>query len=481
MPQCAVHRLRVAAASEPAARRFVTTLEDALRCATLPGDGRRVVVVRRLALGRVAHDAGTQRLGLLIEQRLARGEIAWAGVDEPPDPGADAVGFAGALEARVHLARRLVQGAPCDAWYWPLAVSEYRRDMAPREALRRVAQTLAALPEARVALPEWIAQLVDAAGVAGLCAALDERVARALLRDAGIVVPAGTAEVETIAPRARADVGAPASAPAQDVASPLPAPPAWLSAVLARAGRDEHVRAKRIAPATAQDGAPRVRSAPVATTAPVPAPDAARRSAIAPATALRTSPTQPASPAQTRPAGTPSPAASDIARPRAPTTTTRPDANGDWRPTACGGLLFLLPVLARAGLVQGDSPDADRAAALRVLRAALRRVRAAEDDAAWALLADLPTQRPSESRAAEERAQRELAAARGWLHRHARLGLVALVRRPARLALTATHIDLRFPLVGADVRVRRIGLDLDPGWLPWFGRVVAFQFAGRLP
>jgi hypothetical protein len=55
------------------------------------------------------------------------------------------------------------------------------------------------------------------------------------------------------------------------------------------------------------------------------------------------------------------------------------------------------------------------------------------------------------------------------------------VRRPARLAFTATHIDVRFPLAGADVRVRRAGLDIDPGWLAWFGRVVAFQFVGRLP
>jgi len=29
--------------------------------------------------------------------------------------------------------------------------------------------------------------------------------------------------------------------------------------------------------------------------------------------------------------------------------------------------------------------------------------------------------------------------------------------------------------------VRRAGLDIDPGWLPWFGRVVAFQFVGRRP
>jgi hypothetical protein len=28
--------------------------------------------------------------------------------------------------------------------------------------------------------------------------------------------------------------------------------------------------------------------------------------------------------------------------------------------------------------------------------------------------------------------------------------------------------------------VRRAGLDLDPGWVPWFGRVVGFHY-GRVP
>jgi hypothetical protein len=111
----------------------------------------------------------------------------------------------------------------------------------------------------------------------------------------------------------------------------------------------------------------------------------------------------------------------------------------------------------------------------------LRRARAAEDDRAWALVADLRVQRPADWHAADDRAQHELAAACGWPHRHARLGLAALVRRPARLALTAPHVDVRSPLATADVRVCRLGLEVDPGWLPWFGRVIAFHFVVVLP
>jgi hypothetical protein len=35
------------------------------------------------------------------------------------------------------------------------------------------------------------------------------------------------------------------------------------------------------------------------------------------------------------------------------------------------------------------------------------------------------------------------------------------------------------PLEAADLRLRRAGLDSDPGWVPWFGRIVSFHFVAR--
>jgi hypothetical protein len=63
-----------------------------------------------------------------------------------------------------------------------------------------------------------------------------------------------------------------------------------------------------------------------------------------------------------------------------------------------------------------------------------------------------------------------------WCRRYARVGLADLVGRPGRLAVTPTHLDVLFDHRQADVRVRRAGLDLDPGWVPWFGRVVQFHY-----
>ena len=52
------------------------------------------------------------------------------------------------------------------------------------------------------------------------------------------------------------------------------------------------------------------------------------------------------------------------------------------------------------------------------------------------------------------------------------------MRRPALVHATRTHIDLRFDARWVELEVRLAGLDLDPGWVPWFGRIVVFHFAG---
>lgn len=67
-------------------------------------------------------------------------------------------------------------------------------------------------------------------------------------------------------------------------------------------------------------------------------------------------------------------------------------------------------------------------------------------------------------------------AVRRWLRRSASIGLASLVSRRAYLTFTSTHVDLFFDLEQGDIRIRRAGLDLDPGWVPWLGRVVSFHY-----
>ena len=50
--------------------------------------------------------------------------------------------------------------------------------------------------------------------------------------------------------------------------------------------------------------------------------------------------------------------------------------------------------------------------------------------------------------------------------------MTSICQRSGRLRFEAGWIELHLPLDSVDTRIRRLGLDLDPGWLPWLGCVV---------
>jgi len=51
-----------------------------------------------------------------------------------------------------------------------------------------------------------------------------------------------------------------------------------------------------------------------------------------------------------------------------------------------------------------------------------------------------------------------------------------LLRVAARVIYTATHVDVEFPESAVRLPVRLAGLDFNPGWVPWLGRVVTFHY-----
>ena len=69
-----------------------------------------------------------------------------------------------------------------------------------------------------------------------------------------------------------------------------------------------------------------------------------------------------------------------------------------------------------------------------------------------------------------------LTVVRRWCRRQARIGLASLVCRSGRVKPSLTHLQIGFELAEADLRVRRMALDVDPGWVVWLGRVVSFQY-----
>ncbi|MEW5755362.1 MAG: hypothetical protein AB1810_03585 [Pseudomonadota bacterium] len=68
-----------------------------------------------------------------------------------------------------------------------------------------------------------------------------------------------------------------------------------------------------------------------------------------------------------------------------------------------------------------------------------------------------------------------LALAQRWYGR-AGLWTPGLLRLDARVQADPSHVDLYAPLSAVQLPVRLAGLDINPGWLPWLGRVVNFHY-----
>ncbi len=73
-------------------------------------------------------------------------------------------------------------------------------------------------------------------------------------------------------------------------------------------------------------------------------------------------------------------------------------------------------------------------------------------------------------------------AVRRWCRRVGRININTVVNRTGRVWKTRSDLDVTLPLAAVDLRIRRIGLDIDPGWLPWIGKhglVVRFHYNDR--
>lgn len=51
-----------------------------------------------------------------------------------------------------------------------------------------------------------------------------------------------------------------------------------------------------------------------------------------------------------------------------------------------------------------------------------------------------------------------------------------LLRVPSLCRASASHLDLYYPLSAVRLEVRLSALDINPGWVPWLGRVVSFHY-----
>jgi hypothetical protein len=93
--------------------------------------------------------------------------------------------------------------------------------------------------------------------------------------------------------------------------------------------------------------------------------------------------------------------------------------------------------------------------------------------ASWWPLGLLPSKNPA---SLDDLLRAWAVATRRWCWRAGRITVREIITRSGLFSVNRTDLDVSLPLETADVRIRRLGLDLDPGRLPWFGRIVHFHY-----
>jgi hypothetical protein len=136
------------------------------------------------------------------------------------------------------------------------------------------------------------------------------------------------------------------------------------------------------------------------------------------------------------------------------------------------GVLLLVRPLARMGLGGwlGRHPDlAASGFARALLRHVAQRMRMPPEDVLFTMLGEDDAAPPAPLDAWRIGLDR-------WLRRRVRRRLADVAQRPGWLCRSEDSLVVRFAADAADLRLRRLALDVDPGWVPWLGCAVRYHF-----
>jgi hypothetical protein len=455
-------------------------IEDGLASADF-GDCGRLIYVRRLALPAFATRFNGPAAARAIEAsfRALLPEAVHGG--EPHAASAPMVWFADVLEARLTALSHRVEGRALTAWFWRHVDPSFARETEPAiadvfAALERMNEgaitPVVAMKELARRWRRWSSPAFERF-LTALPAVAESGSEPAPPQDTGPPAPIYKSEppIRVLAAQAAARLSL--------AARVAPARAAWLArweliaADIMHADSPRPVQDTRVRELSGHALSPaRIALAPASIEREIPA------DARGPSTSEPRAP-----PADARPDGSHEIAPRPDAASRAPRASARarfelPPWLTDAQPTAHAGFFLLLNAWHAVGADDWIAADAGVRRDAWLERWA-RGFGLPMDD-----VQQLAWQSPALLQEADERELAHLRhAARRWLRTVARIGPASLVVRPGAVAITGTHIDVVLPLHSVDLRVRRVGLDQDPGWVSWLGRIVAFHYveAGNAP
>jgi hypothetical protein len=461
-----VRRGRLGLSAEAPRQKLAFLAEESLRLCSLPGEAEgRVYHFQRLHVqGLSENDDRTAWLSAFQNAIERQASLAIHGSD-PRAAGAEAVYFRSQQEAcETFLALIAARNAPT-AWYWPhiigLPAAAAHKASMPQQ-VARVVEKLLATPAGWMAVATAVLSAASQSDVITVIKLLpDEMIAHWLSQlggtDSAYAAPVRFSDsVTSILMRAIAALGANAPAvlwlASLAVIRVLPASAENRSAVrVAKASLRKLIAESAIGPA----GAIWTETSPEACEANTVQPAAPEALSQVPASAWR--------PAENRIVG----------------KRSVPQALRDefcfGEPTSGAGLYFLVNALR---YLQVEQQHFSLAFLARLfLRIAQHSgIEAGDPILLWAEV----TAEQSGPEPIDDRLLRVwLLKVRRWCWRTGRISMRDIVRRPGYVTLTRTDLDVTLAIDSADVRIRRIGLDLDPGWVPWFGRVVHFHYRYR--
>ncbi|WP_313952979.1 hypothetical protein [Accumulibacter sp.] len=174
--------------------------------------------------------------------------------------------------------------------------------------------------------------------------------------------------------------------------------------------------------------------------------------------------------------------ASAISEPEALPALPQAPESIDWHDTEWGGSLFWLGRFAAAGALDwlAARPELPPDALPLLLRATADALGLPDNEPAREAFCGGQLAPGEVSPVLGDYAATLVAAWSAWLDEAApELAvprLQAVCRRRGRIRFESGWIELLLPLNAVDTSIRRLGLDLDPGWLPWLACVIRIRY-----